>query len=82
MENITSAEAAQRQTQSFPITFEKDSAEDDMDSPIYGKLQSPTEPASKELRRQRNTVAARKYRQKRLDRITELELKRRRNVII
>lgn len=31
------------------------------------------EPDTKKLRRQRNTAAARKYRQKRLDRIEELE---------
>ena len=39
----------------------------------YGILQRSSESTSKEQRRQRNTMAARKYRQKRLDRIAELE---------
>ncbi|MCJ1303740.1 hypothetical protein MMC08_006550 [Hypocenomyce scalaris] len=39
----------------------------------YGKLQPCNNSNTKERRRQRNSLAARKYRQKHLDRITELE---------
>ena len=39
----------------------------------FGKLQPRGEPASKVLRRERNSISARKYRQKRQDRIAELE---------
>ena len=43
-------------------------------SPLKSAVETSNDDASaRDLRRQRNTVAARKYRQKRLDRITELE---------
>ncbi|KAI0877121.1 hypothetical protein GGS24DRAFT_169483 [Hypoxylon argillaceum] len=42
--------------------------------PTSGKRRSPPVDHVTALKRQRNNVAARKYRQKRIDRITELEL--------
>lgn len=42
-------------------------------SSFHGKPQSDSNPTTKDRRRQRNSLAARRYRQRRLDRIAELE---------
>ena len=71
---VISSEAPRGQTNPSLIASERANTEDDLNEPVlYGRLQLSTDSASRELRRQRNTVAARKYRQKKFDRISELE---------
>ena len=71
---VMASETPRSQTKPSLIASERVSTEEDLnDSVLYGKLQLPTDSASRELRRRRNTVAARKYRQKKFDRISELE---------